>query len=64
MINKLINYLKASYEELKKVVWPTRRQAINLTLLVIGAAAIMSVYLGVLDFIFRSILQSVILRVN
>lgn len=64
MINKLINYLKASYEELKKVVWPTRRQAINLTLLVIGAAAIMAVYLGALDFVFRSILQSVILKVN
>ena len=32
--------------------WPTRREAINLTLIVLAVTFAMSMFLGLLDFIF------------
>jgi preprotein translocase subunit SecE len=38
--------------ELRKVSWPTRQEATNLTLIVIAVIFIMSLFLGLLDFIY------------
>lgn len=38
--------------EMKKVVWPTRKEAINHTLLVIGISLGVAAILGALDYIF------------
>ncbi|MFC1598984.1 preprotein translocase subunit SecE [Patescibacteria group bacterium] len=35
LVNKLVQYIKESIAELKKVTWPTRKETINYTLLVI-----------------------------
>ncbi len=35
-----------------KVKWPAKNQTINYTLVVIGASAVVAVFLGVLDYIF------------
>ena len=50
--NPLINYFQASFEELRKVTWPTRNQAIRLTFLVLGFSISIAVLLGILDFVF------------
>jgi len=50
--NKLTNYFRGSYQELKKVVWPTKKETTNHTLLVIGISLGMAVFLGALDFLF------------
>lgn len=50
--NKAINYLKTSKTELKKVVWPTKKETTNYTLLVIGISLAVAIFLGVLDYIF------------
>ena len=50
--NKLTNYLRESYQELRKVVWPTKQETINHTLLVIGISLGAAVFLGALDFLF------------
>ncbi|MBU1146006.1 preprotein translocase subunit SecE [Patescibacteria group bacterium] len=50
--NKLTNYFRDSYRELKKVVWPTKRETINHTLVVIGISLGVAVFLGALDFLF------------
>ena len=50
MFYKLINYIKDSRRELKKVVWPTRKQTVNHTLLVIGFSLAMAAFLGAIDF--------------
>lgn len=47
--NPVINYFHDSYEELKKVTWPTRNHAIRLTLIVIGFCVAVSILIGVLD---------------
>ncbi|MFO0954943.1 MAG: preprotein translocase subunit SecE [Candidatus Saccharibacteria bacterium] len=50
-------YISSSIEELKRVVWPTRQQAISLTIIVLVFTAIVAAYLSGLDLIFRNALQ-------
>jgi len=51
-MNKLINYIKGSIEEMKKVTWPTKKETRNYTYLVIGISLAVAVFLGALDYIF------------
>ena len=48
--NKIVEYFKSSIEELKKVKWPTRKEAVNHTILVVLICIFMAVFLGLLDF--------------
>lgn len=48
--NPLTRGLAESYIELRKVTWPTRRDAWNMTLTVIIVSAIMSLLLALADF--------------
>jgi preprotein translocase subunit SecE len=50
--NKLQQFYKETVGELKKVNWPTRREALNLTGVVLLVTAVMSAFLGLLDFLF------------
>lgn len=60
MLNKLLNYLKASQEELKKVVWPSKKETQNHTLLVIGISLLVAIFLGAIDFLFNLVLDKLI----
>ena len=57
MPNKLVQYVKDSRTELKKVIWPTRKQATNDTLLVIGFSLGVAVFLGLVDFVLTKLLE-------
>lgn len=52
MINKLIDYFKLSFVELKKVVWPDRKTTIDHTVMVVAISLGLAGLLGGLDFIF------------
>jgi len=43
--------------ELRKVVWPTRRETVNLTMIVIGVSAAVGVFLGIVDFAFTEMFR-------
>lgn len=43
--------------ELKKVVWPTKKQIINNTVVVLVFVAVCSVFIGALDFVFTQVLS-------
>ena len=43
--------------ELRKVVWPTRREAFNLTALVIAVSVAMGVMLGLVDYAFSELFR-------
>jgi preprotein translocase subunit SecE len=60
MANKLISYVKESKDELKKVIWPSRKETIKFTLLVIGVSIATAVFLGALDFGLNIVLEEVI----
>ena len=53
-------FLKETYEELKKVVWPSRPDVIRLTGIVIFISFIVGLYIGTLDFVFTTILEKLI----
>lgn len=48
----LIQYLKDAKQELKKVSWPTKKEAWRQTMIVIGMSFIVSAFLGVWDWAF------------
>jgi preprotein translocase subunit SecE len=49
-IKAIINYFQESYQELKKVTWPTRNQAIRLSFLVLGFCLVTALIVGAVDF--------------
>ncbi len=61
-MNKLTNYFKESVVEMKKVTWPTKKEAYNYTLLVIGISLGVAIFLGALDYIFQLGFQDLINR--
>ena len=48
-------------DELRKVVWPTRREAIRLTLMVLAVCIIVGIFLGAIDFGFSELITKVFL---
>lgn len=51
------NYIKETKGELKHVAWPTRKQAIEFTGLVLVISIVVAAYLGVLDLLFAQALK-------
>ena len=65
MTNPLLalkNYLLASYEEMKKVTWPSRRQTVEYSLFVVAISVAIAVFFGVLDHFFAAGLTAVLNR--
>jgi len=60
--NKLVNYIKESRLELKKVTWPTRKEAIQHSLLVIGISVGVAAILGLADYAFSWGIEQIINR--
>jgi preprotein translocase subunit SecE len=50
--NAIVSYFKETKAELQKVVWPSRDQVINLTLIVLAVTASMSLAFGLVDYLF------------
>ena len=53
--NRLQRYLRETLGELRKVSWPTRQEATNLTIVVLIVIIAMSTFLGLLDLIYSRI---------
>lgn len=48
--NPVVNYVKESREELKKVAWPTRSVVVRDTFVVVAVSLSMAVFFGIIDF--------------
>ena len=59
-MNALISYLKHVREEFTHIVWPTRHTAIAHTLVIIFIAAVIALLVGLLDYVFSSVVSRVI----
>jgi preprotein translocase subunit SecE len=55
-------FFREAWAELKKVHWPTRIQARNLTAMVIGVAFGVGMILGGMDFVFAWVFQFILQR--
>lgn len=57
---KLVTYVKDSIAELKKVTWPTKRQTMMYTIIVLAMSIGMAILFSVLDQIFNIGLKNLI----
>jgi len=51
----IARYFRETWFELKKVSWPTRSEAINLTIIVVLATSFLSLVLGLMDYVFSTL---------
>jgi len=57
-MNKIINYIKESYNELvHKVSWPTQQELTSSTVVVMTASLIMAIVLFAIDIVFKNIAE-------
>lgn len=59
--NRIVQFIKESRTELKKVVWPTREETIRHTLTVIMMSAALALFLGGVDYALQFILKTFVL---
>ena len=57
---KIIEYIKETKAELKHVIWPTKKQTLHYTVIVIILSVLIAYFLGIFDFIFGRILEKII----
>lgn len=59
-MQKIIEFIQESIAELKKVQWPTKKQAIRLTGLVILVSLVVALYVSGLDYVFKEIISGLL----
>lgn len=58
--NPITRYFKETGAELRKVSWPTRHEATQLTIIVLVVIGLTSIFLGVLDVLFTRVFAIII----
>jgi preprotein translocase subunit SecE len=53
----ILHFIHDVRSELRKVAWPTQRETINLTVVVIALSVAMGLFLGGIDFIFQELFR-------
>lgn len=57
MLDRIKNFFGGVRYELKNVHWPTRSEAIRLTVIIIIASILVAIFLGAFDFLFTYLLK-------
>ncbi|MGB9721674.1 MAG: preprotein translocase subunit SecE [bacterium] len=60
MLNKILEYIKNIFLEMKRVTWPTKNELVNSTIIVIVISIFVAALIFVLDRIFTGLLGIVI----
>jgi preprotein translocase subunit SecE len=60
IINKVIEYLKQVYIEMRKVTWPGRNELVGSTIVVVVISVIVALIIFALDKIFTTVLTLII----
>jgi preprotein translocase subunit SecE len=58
--NPVTRYLRETNAELRKVSWPTRKEATQLTIIVLIVVSVMSTFLGSLDLVFSRMIGALL----
>lgn len=59
MIKKVLNFIRESREELKKVTWPDREEVTSFTMVVIISVVIISLFLWFVDTLLGKLINTV-----
>lgn len=62
MISAIKNFFTGSFDELKKVIWPSRREVTSHTIIVIVSIGISMALIAAIDFGFFYLIQWLIYR--
>jgi preprotein translocase subunit SecE len=54
--NRFVRWYRETESELKKVVWPTRQEWTNLTLIVVVVTVAVGAFLGAVDYVFEQLI--------
>ena len=55
-----LRFISESYQELKRVTWPTREETMRLTLMVIAVAAAIGAFLSAVDLLFAKLIDVIL----
>jgi len=58
--NVISRTLRETLGELRKVTWPTRQEATQLTIIVLVVVGVMSTFLGAMDYVFARLVGLVL----
>jgi preprotein translocase subunit SecE len=58
-MGKIVQFIKESYAELRKVIWPGREAVVSSVKVVIVSTLIIAVVLGVVDFLLLLGVQAI-----
>jgi preprotein translocase subunit SecE len=61
-MNKIIQFVQEAKEELLKVNWPSKKQTLKYTMLVVAVSLAVAGFLGGLDSVFGYILKAYIIK--
>jgi len=61
-MQKIIQFFLEAKAEMLKVNWPTKKQTVNYTMLVVAVSIVVAGFLGGLDWIFSYILKTFIIK--
>jgi preprotein translocase subunit SecE len=53
----LINYIKETRAEMTHVTWPSKKQAVGYSVIVVAVSIIVSAFLGLFDYVFSTLLK-------
>ncbi len=57
-MNAITTFINESLEELRHVRWPTRQQAIRLSIIVIGFCLVTAAFFGAVDFVLAELTKT------
>jgi preprotein translocase subunit SecE len=60
MLKKIGTFLSEVKTELKKVNWPTFKETVRYTLIVIFVSVLVAIFLGGLDWIYLNLIRKII----
>ena len=61
-VERVVTYMREVYAELKRVDWPTRREATSATIVVVIVLTLMACYLFAFDSLYTAMFKKWLLR--
>ncbi|OHD56022.1 MAG: preprotein translocase subunit SecE [Spirochaetes bacterium GWF1_51_8] len=58
--SRIVNFIKESIEELKKVTWPSKDTAISSSVVVIGFIVVFAIFLSAIDWLVELVLLALV----
>lgn len=62
MVDRVVTYLREVRVELTRVNWPTRRELVSMTIVVVVVLLVLAIYLGLFDYIYTVIVKQWLVR--